>query len=277
MHAFIRQFAANTQEVLKDQETLKEDSHVYKLLIVDDEYWVRRRLVEKIDWGSIGICEVYGAEDGKKALGISIQVEPDIVVTDVNMPGLSGIELMQALNICALCPRFIIISGFVEYEYALSAMDLGAVDYLLKPIDERDLIGTVKKIIEDFRNQTKEKKHSDIKNACFECSMRSIAADIKNYSKSAATQELKRLLDEFLKQHGQNPAPLAIKLFYINVMNVLLKDCLAPGSPSEEFLDICMDSLDEIGTFFTPEKLLGSLQNIVDYLLPQYEASTSGK
>ncbi len=249
---------------------------MYKLLIVDDEYWVRRRLVETIDWKSIGICEVYGAEDGKKALGISIQAEPDIVVTDVNMPGLSGIELMQALHICALCSRFVIISGFVEHEYALSAMNLGAVDYLLKPIDEKELVMTIKKIIDDFKYQKYQKKPLDIKNLYFENCMQSIAGNIKSRSPSAATQDLNRLLKDFLEQNTHDPAPLAIKLFYINFMNALLKNCLIPGSSPEEFLSVCMDSLDDIGTFFTPEKLASSLQNIVDYLFAQHHEGTKG-
>ena len=242
---------------------------MYKLLIADDEYWVRKRLLDTIDWQSIGIGEVYGAEDGKKALCISIQHEPDIVVTDINMPGLSGIELMQALHLCALFPQFILISGFIELEYAASAIKLGVVDCLLKPIDEKELIHIVKMMIEDFDYHKKEKEHLDAQSFFRGRNMKSIAVNIKNCDKAAATRDLELLLNEFMRQNNQNPTPIQIKLFYINIMNVLIKDGLASIPPSEEFLSLCIDSLDDIGTFFTPEKLMNNLLKIVDYLLSE--------
>jgi len=120
---------------------------MYKLLIADDEPWLRKRLMLTIDWEKLGISEVYEAEDGAKAFALASAHEPDIIITDIEMPELSGIELMKTLNESAMFPQFILISGYNEFEYARSAVRFGAVDYLLKPIEEEDLKKAVSKCI----------------------------------------------------------------------------------------------------------------------------------
>ncbi len=120
---------------------------MYKLLIADDEPWLRKRLMLTIDWEKLGISEVYEAEDGARAFALASAHEPDITITDIEMPELSGIELMKTLNESAMFPQFILISGYNEFEYARSAVRYGAVDYLLKPIEEEDLKKAVSKCV----------------------------------------------------------------------------------------------------------------------------------
>ncbi len=120
---------------------------MYKLLIADDEPWLRKRLKLTIDWESMGITELYDAEDGAEALKLAAQYEPDIIITDIDMPELSGIDLMKTLNESAMYPQIILISGYSEFEYARSAVKFGAVDYLLKPVDEEELKRIVNKCV----------------------------------------------------------------------------------------------------------------------------------
>jgi len=120
---------------------------MYKLLIADDEPWLRKRLMLTIDWEKLGISELFEAEDGAAAFALAIAHEPDIIITDIEMPELSGIDLMKTLNESALFPQIILISGYNEFEYARSAVRFGAVDYLLKPIGEDDLKRAVSKCI----------------------------------------------------------------------------------------------------------------------------------
>jgi len=112
---------------------------MYKLLIADDEPWLRKRLMLTIDWESMGVTELYEAEDGAEAFMLATEHEPDIIITDIDMPELTGIDLMRTLNESALSPQIILISGYNEFEYARSAIQFGAVDYLLKPVDEEEL------------------------------------------------------------------------------------------------------------------------------------------
>ena len=137
---------------------------MYKLLIVDDEYWVRTRLSTTIDWNALGIGEIFQAENGEQALRLSIKEEPDILITDINMPILSGTDLMLALNQSALFPKVVLISGYNEFEYARSAVKLGAVDYLLKPIDESELVNIVKTCISDLQKDKIQKQFLDVMN-----------------------------------------------------------------------------------------------------------------
>ncbi len=120
---------------------------MYKLLIADDEPWLRKRLMLTIDWEKLGIAELFEAEDGAEAFALATAHEPDIIITDIEMPELSGIDLMKTLNESAMYPQIILISGYNEFEYARSAVRFGAVDYLLKPIGEEDLKRAVSKCI----------------------------------------------------------------------------------------------------------------------------------
>lgn len=171
---------------------------MYKLLIVDDEYLVRKRLLSTIDWNSLGICEIFEAENGKQALSISIENEPDIILTDIDMPELSGIELMQALNESALYPRVILISGYNEFEFARSGLKLGAVDYLLKPVDENELISIIKSCIEDLENQKQEK-------------------DLINALVNSSAEIQKRVITDLLLGKIDNPDNSLLRLKHIGI------------------------------------------------------------
>ena len=135
---------------------------MYKLLIVDDEPWLRKRLLLTIDWQSMGITELFEAEDGAKAFNLAVKHEPDIIITDIEMPELSGIDLMQTLNESALFPQLILISGYNEFEYARSAVKYGAVDYLLKPVAEEELKQTVIKCIATLEQNRYNKEIRDL-------------------------------------------------------------------------------------------------------------------
>lgn len=171
---------------------------MYKLLIVDDEYWIRKRLLTTIDWKSIGISEIFEAEDGRQAFNLAVENEPDIIVTDINMPNLSGIELMQSLNESALYPRIVLISGHNEFEYARSAIKYGAVEYLLKPIDEDELIKTVNNCIRDFE---KEKRSEEILGV-----LEQSAASIR-----------KRIITDLLTNRIGNPDNALLRLKHIGI------------------------------------------------------------
>ncbi|MCR4953714.1 MAG: response regulator [Treponema sp.] len=132
-----------------------------KLLIADDEENIRSGLKQIINWESCGYKICGEASNGKDTVSQIIDLRPDIVLLDIKMPGMTGIEVIKQIN--EFCdskalerPAFIILSGFSEFEFAKEAVNLGAKAYLLKPVDEDELQKIVLSVYEDT------KKHRDM-------------------------------------------------------------------------------------------------------------------
>ena len=116
---------------------------MYKLLLVDDEINIMEGLSVAIDWEREGI-EVCGcASSGKEALDFIRAIVPDIMIVDIYMPVMNGIELMEKVRDCHPEIQFIVLSGYSEFEYAQRAMSLGATNYILKPCMPRDILHAV--------------------------------------------------------------------------------------------------------------------------------------
>ncbi len=124
-----------------------------KLLIVDDEQNIRRGLQESVDWASIGIHKVFAAEDGQSALDIVEKEKINIIISDIKMPSMNGIEL--GLRVSNQYPNvaIILLSGYSEFEYAQQAVRFGACDYLLKPVKIPELLECVQKCLQLKQNQ----------------------------------------------------------------------------------------------------------------------------
>ena len=107
----------------------------------------------------------------------------------------------------------------------------------------------------------------DLQNIYSDNNLNAISTDIKNGDKPSAASNLKLMIDDFLKNNTECPTPLQIKLFYINVLNTLFKNCLVSGPPSEEYLNMFLEALEELGDLFTPDKLVNNLETIIDFLI----------
>lgn len=110
-----------------------------RILIVEDEQRARKGLKDLI----ISLSEEYEiigeSSNGKKALELIQIMKPDVVFTDIKMPYMSGIELIRAVRAQKLETRFIILSAYAEFDYARQAISLGAIEYLLKPLNANDV------------------------------------------------------------------------------------------------------------------------------------------
>jgi len=134
---------------------------MYKLVIADDEIGIREGLSKTIDWGSIGI-EIAGiAEDGEEAFEIICDTSPDIIISDIRMPGMDGMELISAVRKSALDCKVIIISGYSDFHYAQKAVKLGAFDYLLKPVEEKELVSRISECILEIEKQRNERAEKE--------------------------------------------------------------------------------------------------------------------
>lgn len=113
--------------------------------IAEDEQILRRGLTLTIDWNALG-CRIIGeAENGAQALDLIQKLKPDLIITDIRMPVLDGLSLIEK-TLEQYRPEFIIISGYNDFAYAKKAIRLGAADYLCKPIDEKELTTAVTEV-----------------------------------------------------------------------------------------------------------------------------------
>lgn len=122
-----------------------------KLLIVDDEDYTREGLVESIQWKEFGIDEIMQARDGRSGLAIAQWFKPDIIISDIKMPKLNGIDFAKEFSAISPDTKIIFMSGYMEIEYLKSAIQLAAVDYIEKPIDLLVLITAIEKAIKDIK------------------------------------------------------------------------------------------------------------------------------
>lgn len=120
---------------------------MYSVLLVDDEKWIVQSIKAKGDWDKHQMHVVGEAFNGEEALQQIVECKPDIVLTDIRMPGMSGLALMEKVKENGLHTEFVVISGYSEFAYVKQALQLGAVDYMLKSIDEQemdDVLGRLK-------------------------------------------------------------------------------------------------------------------------------------
>lgn len=121
---------------------------MYKVLLVDDEPMIRAHTRALLQWETLN-CEIVGeASDGVEGIRCIRQLHPDVVITDVVMPGTGGLEMIDAVRDELPC-RFIILSGYSEFDYARHALRSGVVDYLLKPVTAADLRDAIISILAD--------------------------------------------------------------------------------------------------------------------------------
>jgi two-component system response regulator YesN len=116
-----------------------------KLLVADDEDTIRKGVVKYIQLHSNRFDKIYEAENGQEAIDVILTYQPEIVLLDVQMPLITGIEVMREITKAGLNPVIIILSGYDDFKYAQQAIKYGAKEYLLKPIRANDILECVEK------------------------------------------------------------------------------------------------------------------------------------
>lgn len=126
------------------------------VMIVDDEYLAREGMKKTIQWEQYG-CEICGeACNGQEGIDNAKKLWPDIVITDIKMPIIDGLKMIQEIQKFLPYTKYIVITGYDEFEYARGAIKLNAVDFILKPIEEKELISAIVKTVENINIINKE-------------------------------------------------------------------------------------------------------------------------
>lgn len=115
-------------------------------MIVDDENLVRMGLRKTIPWSDLGIDIVAEAEDGERGLEAALHHRPDLIITDIKMPFMDGVEFMRRVRENGLDAQFIVLSGYSDFEYAKGAIRYGAMDYIVKPVENGKLVEALNRI-----------------------------------------------------------------------------------------------------------------------------------
>lgn len=133
-----------------------------KVFIVEDETVIREGIKRRIDWEANGLCLVGEAGDGELAYPMIQETKPDLLITDIMMPFMDGLELSELVKREMPQIKIIIISGFEHFVYANRALKIGIVDYLSKPVDARKLLNIMIQVREQIEIEKQKRKYIEL-------------------------------------------------------------------------------------------------------------------
>lgn len=130
---------------------------MYDIMIVDDEEIIRKGIIQYIDWNRYGYNIVAEAVNGKQAFEIAKDLKPQVILTDIYMPVMDGIEFAQKIKEILPETIFIFLSGYNEFMYAQKAIEIGIFRYLIKPLKVEELLSVLKEVSMELENAELEK------------------------------------------------------------------------------------------------------------------------
>lgn len=132
---------------------------MYRVLIVDDEYEIRNGLIQYLPWRDMGFEVAGEAENGRQALEILSENPVDVVLCDIKMPVMSGIEFAKEVEKQKLKPRIVFLSGYREFEYACQAVEYGVNRYIVKSAKYEELIEAFTKLRNHLDEERKDREN----------------------------------------------------------------------------------------------------------------------
>ncbi|MEJ2601216.1 MAG: response regulator [Anaerolineales bacterium] len=131
----------------------------YKVFFVEDEIVTREGIRDNVDWKGNGFEFCGDAPDGEMALPLLQTAKPDVLITDIKMPFMDGLELCKIVKECMPGIKIVILSGHDEFEYAQQAIQMGVKEYLLKPVTPQDLHNVLRKMAAQLEQEAKEREN----------------------------------------------------------------------------------------------------------------------
>ena len=127
-----------------------------KVFLVEDEYAIREGIKKSVDWERDGFELVGEAGDGEVAFPKILSTKPDILITDIRMPFMDGLELSRLVRKELPHIKIVVLSGYDDFNYAKEAISIGVEEYILKPVSGENLMNELKRIAEDIKAQQQE-------------------------------------------------------------------------------------------------------------------------
>ncbi len=174
---------------------------MYNVLLVDDEAIALDLMRETIDWEKLGLCVKDTAVNGYQAYNKVVVGDFDIIVSDIKMPIMTGLEMAKKIRELNKRVEIIFISSYEEFEYAKRAIDLGAISYTLKPVDNNELIEKLKIAVQRLKHTVPVEPAPPPVEEHTEKDMKSllIVEEIKEYIETHLTEKinLKSIAEHF--------------------------------------------------------------------------------
>ena len=136
--------------------------YMIKVFLVEDEVVIRDAIKNSIDWEQEGYEFVGEASDGELALPMILKEKPDILITDIRMPFMDGLELCRILTDRLTAARFVVFSGFDAFEYAKQAIQMNVVEYILKPINADELSAVLRRLKDQLDRKRAERRNVEL-------------------------------------------------------------------------------------------------------------------
>lgn len=159
---------------------------MYHVFLADDEPWALMALKNLIVWSDYGFAVSGEASDGRQALERIERIKPDLIISDIRMPGMDGLSLLKTIRENAWKTEILLVSGYTDFEYARKALLYGCLGYLVKPVEKKELL--------DYLN--KAKSILDAKNTPDPENASSENADEGYQSEKALAQNMVRFIQE---------------------------------------------------------------------------------
>lgn len=126
------------------------------VVIADDEKWVLIGMKQMLEKQNLPIKIVGTAENGIEAMELLLRLHPDVLITDIRMPGMDGLELMEKMQNGGINSKVVFVTGFAEFEYVQKALRMGAVDYLLKPLSKEKIQTVMEGICSRYEKEKRD-------------------------------------------------------------------------------------------------------------------------
>ena len=258
---------------------------MYKVFFVDDEASMRAGIRESIDWDSSDFVLAGEAPDGEMALSLMREIMPDILITDIRMPFMDGIELSRQTKKIMPWIKIVILSGHDEFEYAKQAIGIGVEDYMLKPVTSSKLMETLREIADRIDKE----RRSNVENLI--ASMKDISKleliPIAEFNKLPVIEKLRyaskadvpRFVDDYLRSFDSTIITTFMFLYYI-FMDILLnssKIIEELGGDAKEILSEYFDAGHMLSDGTDIEKIRKLLISILERVVEFRDTATGSK
>ncbi|MFF2908196.1 response regulator [Paenibacillus sp. NPDC057934] len=188
---------------------------MYKLILAEDEEDVREGIIGQIDWEKYGFEVVDQAENGREAADAIDRLLPDVVVTDIQMPFMNGLQLAEWIRSRHPNTKIIILTGFDEFEYAQRAIKLQIDEYILKPFSSQELIDVLLKVKGSIESEIAEKENIFVLSEHYR---KSLPVLREQFLSSLVSRRLTR--SEIEEKRAEYDIPLEGRLFQASVISV---------------------------------------------------------
>jgi len=226
---------------------------LYQAIIVDDEKIIREGMKKAIAWETAGIDQVFIAESAEEALQILQEEDIHILITDIQMSCMTGLDLIRQVNQLYPAIKIIVVTGYDEFEYAHKCLKMQVEDFLLKPVDEEHMTVVIKKQVDALKKMQKQQKLDRV--------MRRVIG-------SKEQIQLNKMMRDLLKeQKNAIPAEKMCESYQYDLQQVMQVAVLVPRvftyeeKEEENYLsltirDFCNNNIDlqELGVTFQDEQ-----------------------